>query len=319
MKKYSLTTKGSSHQTSRNIRLKKILGIGVLLFLLLYLTPRLIGGASTFVFNPIVRFETWFYESGGTLPNYFKDRSKLTDEIEALKRQYIDEIGTTNTIVRLEDENTALRKLLSNDGSARIAASVIGRPTVTPYDVLILDKGRENGVVQFAPVYIGVDQAIGYVAEVYKNTSVVTLATTPGFESTVYILGPNIYTTARGIGGGVLQVSVPQGIPLKVKDIVLVPSFDAGIYGSIDVVNSVATEPEQRGYVTLDTPMQSMRFVSIGTTPLNDLSFEDVVAVVERTKRDLTKVPVPTGVLVDIESATGSASTTEERDSNFEE
>ena len=199
--------------------------------------------------------------------------------------------------------------MLGNEEDERIGTSVIGRPTALPYDTLVLDRGSRDGVVKHAPVFIGADQAVGFVAEVFKDTSVVTLASSPGFESTVYILGPNIYTTAEGIGGGVLQVSVPQGILLSEGDLIVVPSFDSGVYGTIDYIESIPTEPEQRGFVTLSIPIQSIRYVSVGRTPLTSLSFEEAVAVVERTKHDLTKVPVPEGVLIDIETSTTTAPT----------
>lgn len=312
MKKFSSTMRESSRRTSRNGRIKRIVIIGSVGLFLLFLAPRVIGGVSSIVFAPIAHIETWFFESGSVLPSYFSDRSKLIEENNLLRKEISSKGGTEFTIKRLQSENSLLRGLSEDGYSTRVTAGVIGRPTVTPYDVIVLDKGESDGVVQFAPVYLGVDQAIGYVAEVYKSTSVVTLATTPGFESTVYIIGPNIYTTAKGIGGGVLQVSVPQGIPLSVNDLVVLPAFNSGVYGSIDVVNSISTEPEQRGYVTLDVPLQGMRFVSIGAVPLSPVSFEDAARIVERTKNKLTEIPVPKGVLVDVETASGTASSSDE-------
>jgi len=136
--------------------------------------------------------------------------------------------------------------------------------------------------------------------------------TTPGFESTVYIFGPNIYTTAEGQGGGILTVSVPQGIPLETGDLVVLPSFRPGTFGEISSIKSLPTDPEQRGYVTLGVPLQSTRYVSVGKGGVEPISFEDAKAVVNDIRADITRVPVPSGVLVDIieDVATTSATST---------
>jgi cell shape-determining protein MreC len=313
MKKFSSTMKANSRQTSSSRgRIKKTVFIGSLGLLLLFFVPRLIGISASFLFVPIASFESWLFDSGVELPSYFSDRAKLIEANAALEKQLSALGGTAAVLERLQRDNTELRRLLgSAEESPRIAAGVIGRPTVTPYDVLIIDRGSDDGIAADAPVYIGRDQVIGFIAEVFSDSAVVVLATTPDFESTVYIFGPNIYTTARGLGGGVLQVSVPQGIALSQGDLVVVPSFDGGVYGSISVVESVPTQPQQHGYLTLNVPLQSIRFVSVGSVPLTPISFEDALDIVQRTRTDLTKVPVPSGVLVDVgETASSSASTT---------
>lgn len=302
--------KASSRRTSRKKVFARVVLLVASALALLFFVPRVIGIASSVVFAPVAYFETWFYESGNTLPSYLRDRKVLLDEIQSLKKEVMIERSALNTISRLQAENTELRHMLGEESVERIAAAVIGRPGATPYDVLVIDRGSNDGVLENAPVYVGIDTAIGYVAKVFPDTSIVTLVTTPSFESTVYIIGPNIYTNARGIGGGVLEVSVPQGILLEVGDLVVVPSFDSGVYGTIDVVNSIPSEPEQRGYVTLKVPMHTVRFVSIGTSPLSPRTFDEAVAVVEEVKKDLAKVPVPSGVLVDISTATGTATST---------
>lgn len=270
----------------------------------------MVGGLGALVFAPIAQFESWFYESGSTIPAYFRDRNALLSENEELRNELESAGNAQNSLDRLTQENLTLRGLLGNATSSRIAAAVIGRPTAMPYDVLVLDKGRTDGVQVDAPVYAGFDQVVGFVAAVYQNSSVVALPTTPGFESTVYIFGPNIYTTAVGEGGGVLQVSVPQGIPLAEDDLVVIPSFDTGVFGRISVIESHPTEPEQRGYVTLPVSLQSLRFVSVGTSPLTSLSFEEAAEVVRELRQDLSTVPVPSGVLVDTPEDVGTSSAT---------
>lgn len=274
--------------------------------------PRAVSWTASLVFSPVIFAESWFRDSTSAIPTYFRDRNTLLSKQSELEFQLNEQKNTGLTLRRLQEENDELRNLLSSNDSKRIGASAIGRPTNLPYDVLVIDRGSNDGIIKNAPVFIGKDQVIGFVAEAYSHTAVVTLITTPGFESTVYIYGPNIYTTAIGAGGGSLRVSVPQGITLELGNVVVMPSFDAGAYGEISAVDSEPTRPEQFGYVSINVPLQSIRYVSVGDRPLEVMSFDDAKAVVSRVRKDFLEVPVPEGVLVDIpvDEATTTAPTT---------
>jgi len=163
MRRYSSTTKGNSRQTSHRERLRTFLVLGIVALLLFYVVPQTIGGAASFIFTPIARFETWFYESGSTLPQYFVDRQQLVEENAELEVALHESESNAHIINRLQRENTELRALLGDKEEERIAAAVIGRPTETPYDVLLIDKGSRDGIERNAPVYVGYDQITGFV------------------------------------------------------------------------------------------------------------------------------------------------------------
>lgn len=310
MKKFSSTTRENSRRTLRKDRIRTILFVGIALVLVFFIAPRILSGIGALIFTPIAHFETWFYESGSAVPLYFQERSALIEENTRLKKDLAHADTKVSSRDRLLEENMELRSLLGSGTSTRIAAGVIGRPTAMPFDVLILDKGHRDGIQADAPVYVGTDHVVGFVSEVHPHSSVVVLASTPGLKSTAYIFGPNIYTTAEGLGGGVLKVSVPQGILISVGDLVVIPSFDTGVYGRLSLVESVPTEPEQRGYVTQIVPLQSIRFVSVGTSPLSPLSFEEATEVVSNVREDLLTIPVPEGVLIDVVDDTGTTAAT---------
>lgn len=306
--------RASSRRTSRNRTIGRVALGGVILLILLVLVPRTVSYVSAIVMTPFISLERWLSESTASLPAYVRERGTLLATQEALEQELAAQSGSRQTIERLQAENTSLRALLGATTSDRIAAGVIAQPNTVPYDVLVIDKGSDDGVVQNAPVFAGYDQVLGFVAEVFSGSAVVTLATTPGFESTVYIVGPDIYTTAVGQGGGVLQVGVPQGILMSVGDQVVLPSLEAGVYGEIVSIDALDSRPEQYGYVTADEPLSSIRWVSIGTESLKPLSFEAARTIVDTVKADLIQVPVPEGVLVEIpaDAATTTATSSVE-------
>ncbi|MEX0913036.1 MAG: rod shape-determining protein MreC [Candidatus Paceibacterota bacterium] len=285
----------NSRQTS-NIKLRLIVALIIFIASVVFwrFFPTPIQLASENLINPLLKTESFLYNL--TSQNQVDIDPSLKEELDYLRA-----------------ENATLLNQLNSNEDGRIVAGVIGRPSALPYDVIVIDRGEQDGVIKDAPVYADQHRAIGFVATVYKNSSVVILITTPGFTSTVFVYGPNIYTTAEGMGGGVVRIHVPQGIDIKNGDIVAIPSLSSGVYGSITAVDSIPSRSEQYGYVTSDIPINSLRYVSVGKRPLTPISFEEARATIDSARRELLQVPVPEGVLVevDIEVATSTEETLE--------
>ncbi len=300
----------NSRRISQTKKRTQIALVTAVCLLLLFLVPKLMNVLASTVIAPVQMTKAWFWESGNSFPQYLRNRTELLNEIQALQKQLAESAGERHTIKTLSQENDALRSLLGYDGEERILAGVIGRPGTLPYDVLMIDQGTHDGVQEGAPVYIGDNTVIGVVRNATTQTALVELVTTPNFEATVYIIGPNIYTNAVGMGGGQLRVGVPQGIALETGDMVVLPSVASGIYGEISTIQSAPSGPEQYGFVSPHTPIASIRFVSVGTRPMQTVSFEAAQEIVSHTKEELFSVPVPEGVLVDTETGSSTASST---------
>ncbi len=309
MKKFSSITRVNSRRTSQNKKLIRIVAVTFICLLVLFLIPKIVNIAVSIIVAPVNATKTWIMQSGESLPLYFRNRSELIDEISSLRSQLAASSGVRFTVDALATENRQLRSLLGDEGQQRILAGVIGRPGALPYDSLMIDRGTQDGVVNGAPVFIGENTVIGIVRNATKKTSLVELITSNGFEATVYIIGPDIYTNAVGIGGGQLRVGVPQGIPLQEGDLVVLPSLTSGVYGAISAVQSEASRPEQYGYVSPKTPLASIRLVSVGKTPVTPISFEEAQKILNENKESILTVPVPEDVLVDTNNASTSTST----------
>lgn len=301
----------NSRRISQN---KKLVRIGVTMLIcvsVLMLLPRVVNVAVSMVVAPINHAKTWVAHSGNSLPQYFRNRSDLIDEILDLQAQIAASSGDHYTAKAFVKENSELRSLLGDSGEERVLAGIIGRPGSLPYDSLMIDQGTVDGVVTGAPVYIGENTVIGVVKNATLHTALVELITTVGFSATVYIIGPDIYTNAVGIGGGQLRVGVPQGILLQEGDSVVLPSITSGIYGTISLVQSEPSRPEQYGYVSPKIPLASMRLVAVGKTPVQNITFEEAQEILKEIKTTAFTVPVPDEILVDTDLSTTSSSTPE--------
>ncbi|MCA9365766.1 rod shape-determining protein MreC [Candidatus Kaiserbacteria bacterium] len=303
----------NSRQVSRTKILVRYVVIVAGIIILGLAVPKVFSFIGEVALSPYHTARQWVLNSGSSLPQYLRDRSVLIEQIEDLKKEVATEKGTELSMRKLINENASLRELLATDGSDRIAARVIARPNSLPYDLIQIDQGSKDGIVRLAPVFLGRDQVIGYITHVSREYSFVQLVTTPGFASTVFIVGPDIYTNAEGMGGGVMRVRVPQGVSLKKGNLVLLPAVNSGVYGEIISVEAIPTQPQQYGYLSPNIPLQSMRYVAVGTEPIVTPTFEEVQNVITSKLESLFVVVVPEDQLVD-ETSTSSATSTEENE-----
>ena len=303
MKKFSLKTK-ENYPRSWKISIAGIILVLVLGFLL----PGLISALGSVVAYPLHQLRIWWHESSYSLPVFIREKQDLLSEIHTLERQLSDLYSTNLSVRRLQEENQALRGLLNIESTDRIAARILARPNQLPYDVIQLDRGRVDGVVLHAPVFYGVDQVIGFISHVARDYAFVTLVTSPGKTATAYVVGPNIYTTTEGVGNGMLRVRVPQGVALEIGNLVILPAVSSGVFGEIVHVETAPTQPQRYGYVPLRTPLQGIRYVTVGAAPITPRSFSDVESEISELVANLFTVSVPDGLLI---TATGTATTSQ--------
>ncbi len=299
MRNFSLKTRGNSHQSSRRTVALRFLALYAgILVTLWFFGPRL-GNVVAILTKPLYAARTYFAESTAALPSYLRSRTELLDEIEKLKQELARGSGNAASIALFTQENDALRALLSATSSPRIAAGVIARPPAIPYDVLLIDRGSAHGVREGAPVYLFDDIVIGSVATTFSTSALVTLFSSPQVVTTVYVFGPDVFSFAYGEGGGVVRVSIPPSLPLHVGDVVVLPTLETGMLGTIHSVETSPTEPEQSGFLTFELPLHSIRFVSIGQEVVEPVSFEEARRHVEAASSSRFVLEVPPEFLSD--------------------
>lgn len=301
------------HDRKRSV--VRVFFIALLLIGLGLLLPTLYTAVGRVVMYPIQTTQQWFRESQARLPMFIKDRNVLVDRVKDLESKLAAAEGTDLTQQRLYEENLWLRDLLTIDQRARIGAAVIARPNELPYDFMQIDRGDADGIKLGAPVYIGADNVIGVVSQVATHYAFVELFTTPGFTTTAFISDANVVATLEGRGAGVARVAVPQGVPIKVGNLVHVPSIEPGVFGRIDYIENEPTQPEQYGYVTLRKPITSINYVAVGAETLEPVPPEMLEGRISDIIRetllfDVTKLNLASTTIIGTSSATSVPATT---------
>ena len=293
MKNFLSKTRENFPRNSQNKSVRNLVLLVLLTFLLLFTARDIVGTFASFFTTPLYFVRHYIETSTATVPVFVRSRIELLNEMQKLEAEVALQQSLHDENSALTNENNELRDMLHASSSPRIVAGVISRPPYTPYDTLMIDRGSAEGIIAYAPVYHGKNLAIGYVRNVFSHSALVTLFSSPSVESSVYIYGPNLFTSAYGEGGGILRLSVPQGVAIEKGNIVVMPSLDMGIIGSIQEIQSIPTEPEQHAYVLLDVPMQSVRLVSVGTAPIQQISYTDAVAEVAEVERTRFTFEIP--------------------------
>lgn len=271
--------------------------------LLLFVIRGGVGGAASTLFSPLASVQHWLRTSSATLPMYLRTQQALIGEVRALEEMLAARERDSARTAYLQAENAQLREALVMPTQTHLLAHVLMRPPHIPYDSVLIDRGADDGIVEGAAVYADRDVAIGTVAAVYAQSAVVRLVSAPGTTATAYVFGPDIFTETEGMGGGVLRILVPQGIPLEVGDVVVLPAGGAGVYGEVAEVEALASSPYQYGYVTAPVSLSSLRTVRVAAEPLPTVSYESAREVIETASSTQFHVAVPDAVLIGTSTA----------------
>lgn len=267
--------RSSRKSDTKRIVLVTVTFIAITLFALLL--PRLLIFVSGVVLAPITAISEWFEQSDQMIPVMLRDRTELTAEIKRLESELVVAKGQDQTFYRLQDENNRLRTLLGATPEERIVAGVIARPNDLPYDLLQIDQGVDDAIVEGALVYAGNDQLLGQVVYVARDYSLVKLFTSPESELTGFIAGPDALVTIEGVGGGVARAKVPQGVPISIGNLVYLPSVQPGMFGRIEFIDNRPSQPEQYAYITLDIALQSLHFVAVTKSAVTRATQESIL------------------------------------------
>jgi cell shape-determining protein MreC len=152
----------------------------------------------------------------------------LTEENAALTAKVADLTALLGT--RAEPENAIL-------------ASVIARPPVAPYDVLIIDQGTNASVALGALALGPGGTPIGTVGVVNNRESRIALFSTKGLETSAWVGSTRLPLTLVGAGAGTFTASVPRTAPVVPGDGVYVAAAGAVPIGTVVSIDSEPSSP----------------------------------------------------------------------------
>jgi cell shape-determining protein MreC len=234
---------------------KRRIGPGAFIFLAIFLvcmTGSIVlraqaGSIFWEVISPLVQFRNAL---GGT------EASVLRAELASTTAALADRNA-------LYQENLQLKELLGRSiQNHTVLGAVLQRPPGMPYDTLIIDIGKNSGVMPGDLVFAGGSSVIGTVSDVYDTTSRVVLFSAPG-ETYQSLLGGSIPLSLSGQGAGSMSGEVPAGTPATVGESVTLSGIASAFAGSVSYIHEDSGASFETLYVQLPADVFSLHYVEV--------------------------------------------------------
>ena len=236
----------------------------VLLTVSFYINHSVFSGAAHSIGGPFWRVTGGISEKVSPAFSFFSSRAGLVSENEELKRKIEEMERDSLDKHALKFENRELREMLEmrpKEGS--VMSYVLARPPRVPYDVLVIDGGRNDGFSVGDKVFFGESVILGEIREVYRKTSLVVLYSSSGEDVDVYVEDGESILVAKGRGGGKFVLEAPRNSEISEGDYI----FNTGDRVSL-LAKVVAVDIPETGalkLVTAGTPVDifSVRIVFV--------------------------------------------------------
>lgn len=195
-----------------------------------------------------------------------EENKRLREELNALRQQKFE-------LAEVEAQNTRLKKLLDfKDVSPYpvVSANVIGAsPSILRSQVVIVDKGRADGITEGMPV-ASYDGIVGRILLAGDKSSEVLLITDPVSAVDAYIHRTRARGIVKGIGSGCVMEYIENKSDVSVGDKVISSGKD-GFFPKGVII----------GTVTDISPSGS--FISAGISPHVDLNSLEEVVIIQKS------------------------------------
>ncbi|MDD4803661.1 MAG: rod shape-determining protein MreC [Candidatus Pacebacteria bacterium] len=194
-----------------------------------------------------------------------KSKRGLIEENLLLKEQISRETNDKIVSDLIKKENEDLKGILNRASNENnyILATVLIKPFLSAYDTLIVDVGSNDSIEVGSQVLANGNSFIGYVSEVYKNTSKIILYSSYGEKIPVLIGQNNIEKEAFGIGSGNFKVEMPRESDVKEGDNIVVPSISPNVFGIVEKVEFKATDSFKKILFKSPVNISELKWVEI--------------------------------------------------------
>lgn len=164
----------------------------------------------------------------------------------------------------LERENESLKAELGRPLSkGGVIARIITRPNQSLYDTVIIDAGKQQGIVIGKTAYAFGDVSLGTISSVEENQSTITLFSAPGRETTGTAIANNSTLTLIGRGAGEYEVRMPRDVVFQEGDTITEQSIYNVPLATIQKIVSDPRDPFQRLLAKIPLNIQNISWVIV--------------------------------------------------------
>lgn len=235
-------------------------------------TFQTLGRPLFYVLRPIFKVKNNIENWKESIINDFADKNFLSEENKSL-RGIIQEMEAKIAVSEnLEKENIALKSVFSPEALDKlprekklILASVIYRPSLTPFDTLIIDSGSRDGIKEGMLVSAFGNVLLGYTEDVFPDISKIKLISSFGEEINVILESSQISAIALGRGAENLEITLPKSLEAKLGERIMTLGRQPLLVGFIERIERQTADPFQKIIIRLPVNIQRLKEVFILT------------------------------------------------------
>ncbi len=209
----------------------------IVLFLILIVAGSFVRGTVHFFNLPIIAVQKVIVQPINLLFHYFISKDRLADQNAILSEENKKLKIELLTVNSLREENEELKKIVGYNEkiSKYTPAKVLNKPPVSPFDTFVIDITDDETKIGQKVYYESLP--IGFIFEVYENSSVVKLYSSSSEKIPVNIGEEIKNVPARGINDGNFVIEIPKDITIEKGEMVTLSTGEI-----IGVVDGVLTE-----------------------------------------------------------------------------
>lgn len=224
---------------------------------------------------PIWKVESRLGDGFGNLMALLKSKQSLNLENKRLQNELDNTKLRLYSTVLLQQENKELMVQMGREvteDSRSIIATVLSGPNIPPYESLIIDIGRDQGISVGDRVIYEPNIVLGEISQVYERSSKVKLYSMSGTLTDVLISNSekSLHTIATGYAGGNFYIELPSDIVLERGIRVLIPGSDIYILGVVDYIEVDPVTASQKVLVKYPINIKNIRFVHVVKISTNE-------------------------------------------------
>jgi rod shape-determining protein MreC len=245
--KMSYLLRSNSRDGRKTLRsVSVVIALFIVILALQLIFPRFWGGVFSTLAYPFWKSENAVSRTLKGMTATFKSNRALEEENIRLKEELqLQKEGELLAPI-LQAENTELKEILERrEHEVLILAPILRKPHFSPYDTLIIDGGKNQGISPGDSVVVSGSVLVGKVDEVYERSSKVKMFSSPGEKMEVLIGSSNIQAEAEGQGGGNFLVKLSREIDVKEGDAVVIPGITPKVFGVVEKIDTDATRAFQ--------------------------------------------------------------------------
>ncbi len=251
----------------RNKFFKYALFVAIALFLV-YFRAGIWNGLSSFsafVFRPIFVFGNNIGEKVSELGVYFYSKESLSAENVSLKERISEKSSQMENYNTILAENTGLKEILGRKPERKdfLLSAILSKPDKSLYDTLVLDAGSNLGVKIGARIFALGNIPLGYIAEVYSNTSRAILYSNPRENTEVVVSGRDTFMELLGRGGGNFEMILPRDFSIPVGTEATLPGMNPYVVASVKTIISDPRDSYQKALLISPVNVFELKFVEI--------------------------------------------------------